>query len=504
MEPLTSATSTSSTTATLPAAVPAAALSALAGTDAGMESRDLRYSDPFAASMDDYIAALEERVMRAEARASAAEETASELMATVNDLEGTVNAMSGAITAAYEQRVQDAAAAEARAGVLQESAAGLVQHLHAEIDRWYQAMLLQMGAVSSAAGATTAGEEASSSLRSGRATAGISSEPASAAPTAALRAAAPRYEYDAMAAMSAPAVEAYRWAVARSAPEVDDRFSAASSAARSPAFPRGGAAVGASVPSCTVTASSSAPQDRRNNHAGAGMATTFEPASAVFAAAPPEAPVSSLPSSSLPPAAGSIRVPALSGTITAASLGDLDDTIMSQLELLLPPPLTLMTSTLLYAMHRDGPTAEAWHAAVDGKQATLTLICVGDCWFGGYTQVGFGGADGWKLDSAAFIFTLRNPYDLPPTRFPLMVGMEQRAVQQCAAQGPIFGSDVTIGTSPFDSNTSSSTWFPTNYLDVHGKGLDTFHVAGTIKSDEVGHRRVRWVVTDMYTFQLMM
>lgn len=163
--------------------------------------------------------------------------------------------------------------------------------------------------------------------------------------------------------------------------------------------------------------------------------------------------------------------------------------------------LALSTATLVYDMHRDGPTAAAWHGRVDGKPCMLTLMRVGDdAWFGGYTEVGFGGSEGWKRDTDAFLFTIRNPHGTPPTIYRVGVGWEDCAVFQRPSGGPHFGNDLAIA-APFDTNLQSSTFFPYHYSYTVCSAYNTFHNAGVVDEDGRGYcYRGQWAVTGMYSF----
>jgi len=66
--------------------------------------------------------------------------------------------------------------------------------------------------------------------------------------------------------------------------------------------------------------------------------------------------------------------------------------------------------TLLCRGTRDGFEASTFHSKCDGKPNTLTVVkTTTDCIFGGYTSVPWSSVGGYKPDSKAFLFSLKNP-----------------------------------------------------------------------------------------------
>ncbi|CAF4261429.1 unnamed protein product [Rotaria magnacalcarata] len=73
---------------------------------------------------------------------------------------------------------------------------------------------------------------------------------------------------------------------------------------------------------------------------------------------------------------------------------------------------------LIYKGSRDGFHADAFHSRCNNKRATVTIIQSDQNFiFRGYTSVSWISNDGCKTDPSAFLFTLRNPHNIPPTKY---------------------------------------------------------------------------------------
>jgi len=78
------------------------------------------------------------------------------------------------------------------------------------------------------------------------------------------------------------------------------------------------------------------------------------------------------------------------------------------------------TLKLLYQGSRDGYRATNFHQKCENKGATITIIkSSSGHLFGGYTSQSWDSSGNYKSDPLAFIFTLTNPFDIPPTKFPI-------------------------------------------------------------------------------------
>jgi hypothetical protein len=135
----------------------------------------------------------------------------------------------------------------------------------------------------------------------------------------------------------------------------------------------------------------------------------------------------------------------------------------------------------------DDLDANRFHATCDYRGPTLTLICARNGHlFGGYnphswTSSFLDSPDGSGSDRA-FIFTLKNPTGLSPTRYFLKEGCPI-ATNNSPVVGPVFGrKDILCAADGY-----SRIAFPQNYEDTTGYGFRTFTGSGkfSIKQIEV-------------------
>ncbi|CAF1310494.1 unnamed protein product [Rotaria sordida] len=138
---------------------------------------------------------------------------------------------------------------------------------------------------------------------------------------------------------------------------------------------------------------------------------------------------------------------------------------------------------LIYKATKNGFDAEDFHRCADNKGPTMTVIQVGtgDYLFGGYAQISWGSDNKYKVDPAAFIFTLTNPHGIQPTKFFQNPG-HQYAVCHGKTTGPCFGgvvkdyqhfTDILIANDA-KKNQKSHSDFPATYLDTTNKGDTLF------------------------------
>ncbi|CAF1001086.1 unnamed protein product [Didymodactylos carnosus] len=131
---------------------------------------------------------------------------------------------------------------------------------------------------------------------------------------------------------------------------------------------------------------------------------------------------------------------------------------------------------LIYKAVRDGFDVETFHRLCDNFNPTITVIqSEGNGYlFGGYTNVTWNLTSGpYKKDATAFLFTLTNPYNIPPTKY--KVYNSQHAIFQDPHYGPTFGgegegSDICV----FIETNAGTIHFPQTYIDTSGKGNKTF------------------------------
>lgn len=96
--------------------------------------------------------------------------------------------------------------------------------------------------------------------------------------------------------------------------------------------------------------------------------------------------------------------------------------------------------------------------------------------FGAYTSVSWTVANGlYKKDTAAFLFTLTNPHNIPRTKYPINPANAEKAVFDYYGGCPIFGEghDIYFSSISFSENFFYSK-FPLTYIDTTGMGNTTF------------------------------
>ena len=108
----------------------------------------------------------------------------------------------------------------------------------------------------------------------------------------------------------------------------------------------------------------------------------------------------------------------------------------------------------------------------DNKGPTLTIIrSKKNHLYGGYTPLPWDRSNTNKAHMDMFIFTLSNPYNIPPTKY--SIKQDPYCGIHCGASyGPIFGTDIVTYSN--SHQRSSHTHFPTNYIDTTGKAQKTF------------------------------
>jgi hypothetical protein len=112
--------------------------------------------------------------------------------------------------------------------------------------------------------------------------------------------------------------------------------------------------------------------------------------------------------------------------------------------------------SVLWRGTRDGFRARTFHRLCDGHANTLTVILDTDGnVFGSFTPVKwdssrkklFGDDKGFfKADDSlrSFLFTLRNPHNIPARRFALRGEWKGRAIRCDSKCGPCFGNDIGV------------------------------------------------------------
>jgi hypothetical protein len=136
--------------------------------------------------------------------------------------------------------------------------------------------------------------------------------------------------------------------------------------------------------------------------------------------------------------------------------------------------------SLLWRSSRDGFGAADFHGRCDGHAPTLTLILdtEGNV-FGGFTPVEWESRK-WnrrygkehncsKADDSlrSFLFTLKNPHNIPARRFVLKAQEKDAAIYCTCGCGPIFGSDIGVRDNCI-ADTRNWTSLGTTYTNDTG------------------------------------
>jgi hypothetical protein len=160
---------------------------------------------------------------------------------------------------------------------------------------------------------------------------------------------------------------------------------------------------------------------------------------------------------------------------------------------------------LLWRGSRDGFGAGDFHRRCDGHANTLTLIVTaasrydaGGFVFGGFAAVEWESPPEWmyKGDDSlkSFLFTLKNPHNIPARKFALRAEKKHRAIHCDSAWGPTFGGfyggtlhDMLVSGN-CDTNTRSFTELGGTYandIGLDGKTVFTGSEHFKVKEIEV-------------------
>jgi hypothetical protein len=151
--------------------------------------------------------------------------------------------------------------------------------------------------------------------------------------------------------------------------------------------------------------------------------------------------------------------------------------------------------SLLWRGSRDGFEAQTFHRRCDGHGNTLTVILdlKGNI-FGGFTPVAWESAVQGKykrdLSMKSFVFTLKNPHNIPARKFALKPEEKHRAIYCDSKYGPSFGNslnDIAI-SSHCHANADSCTslgWVYPNETELPRGVVFTGYPKGQIKEIEV-------------------
>jgi hypothetical protein len=205
--------------------------------------------------------------------------------------------------------------------------------------------------------------------------------------------------------------------------------------------------------------------------------------------------------------------PGLLSILSAAAWGAPEESVWSELSLLtqlfrITPPAPFASLivadfpalfaeftgkgfTLLWRGSRDGFGAGDFHGRCDGHANTLTLIedTAGNI-FGGFTPVEWESGDfHCKADPSlkSFLFTLKNPHDIPARKFALKAEKKDEAIECWSSWGPRFG-DIGVSDKCNANTNSFTSRFSGSYANGTRRPSDSFFTGSlyfTVKEIEV-------------------
>ncbi|CAM4987956.1 unnamed protein product [Rotaria socialis] len=112
---------------------------------------------------------------------------------------------------------------------------------------------------------------------------------------------------------------------------------------------------------------------------------------------------------------------------------------------------------LIYKATCDGLDANIFHAHCTNKGPTITIIQSNHNFlFGGYTAIPWTSDVSDKKDTTAFLFTLANPHNIPPTKYLISTGQSGNAVVHNASDLAKFGGgrDLKLANASNANNSS--------------------------------------------------
>jgi hypothetical protein len=145
--------------------------------------------------------------------------------------------------------------------------------------------------------------------------------------------------------------------------------------------------------------------------------------------------------------------------------------------------------SLLWRGSRDGFRAADFHRCCDGPGYTLTLIRdINRNIFGGFAEPPWGSRVFVKAKAgespAGFLFTLKNPHNLPPRNFKLIPRRRSSAIKCSLRQGPCFGDEDLVVSDACNVKPSHCRGFGSTYendIGIQGRcvltGSETFIVS---------------------------
>eukprot|EP01100_Stratorugosa_tubuloviscum_P001121 TRINITY_DN124_c0_g1_i4.p1 TRINITY_DN124_c0_g1~~TRINITY_DN124_c0_g1_i4.p1 ORF type:complete len:273 (+),score=92.90 TRINITY_DN124_c0_g1_i4:95-913(+) len=136
---------------------------------------------------------------------------------------------------------------------------------------------------------------------------------------------------------------------------------------------------------------------------------------------------------------------------------------------------------LIYKATRGEFRNSKFHGKCDNQGETMIIIKSDNGYlFGGYTSLSWQSYkpkidvnSSARNDPKAFIFTLTNPHDIPPTKYIQLDQNDRYSIYDDIVYGPCFGlNDIIIYTN--SNSNQNTTNFGSSYNDSIGKGEETF------------------------------
>jgi hypothetical protein len=140
-----------------------------------------------------------------------------------------------------------------------------------------------------------------------------------------------------------------------------------------------------------------------------------------------------------------------------------------------------MQFALLWRGGRDGFGAREFHGRCDGHGNTLTVVLdTKGSIFGGFTPIKWDSAGGCRADPTlrTFLFTIRNPHNIRPKKFPLRAQKKKEAILCVADRGPSFGPGNIVVLDNCNTCTENATCLESAYSNDTGQAAPKVFTGG--------------------------
>jgi hypothetical protein len=136
---------------------------------------------------------------------------------------------------------------------------------------------------------------------------------------------------------------------------------------------------------------------------------------------------------------------------------------------------------LLYCGRRDGFESVHIHKRIDGHSHTVLVIETTKGYiFGSYNHCCWDSSNSWKVDESfrSFIFTLKNPHNLPPHKFPLKSEQKQYTMY-CYSKDPMVhighcGAILIYDNCNVNNKSCTNFWDNVSASYANDTGLDGY------------------------------